>query len=151
MRIENILLIILLLAIAVICTTFVISYKKIKEAELNIAKYEINTRSTIDASIPAVLNLIIEDCFNDYQVMILAPKDELYISDDREREIRSDLVNKVTERLSTEAVQKLSQFYNIKNIGNIIADKIYITVMNYVVTHNSIIMSESAKNKGVSD
>lgn len=137
----------IIIAILIILCLSVYTYKKIKEAELKLAKYDINVRSTIDASIPAILDLIIDDCFTDYQVMILIPKNELYISDQREKEIRNDLVCKVIERLSDEAIEKMSQFYNVRNIDKIIADKIYITVMNYVVNHNKMITDKEKINK----
>lgn len=136
-----------LIGILILLAMSIYTYKAVKNAELKLAKYEINTRSTIDSSIPAILDLIIDDCFTDYQVMILIPKNELYISDQREKEIRNDLVCKVVERLSDEAIEKISQFYNVKNIDKIIGDKIYITVMNYVVNHNKMITAQEKINK----
>lgn len=136
-----------LIGILILLAMSIYTYKTAKNAELKLAKYEINTRSTIDSSIPAILDLIIDDCFTDYQVMILIPKNELYISDQREKEIRNDLVCKVVERLSDEAIEKISQFYNVKNIDKIIGDKIYITVMNYVVNHNKMITAQEKINK----
>ena len=127
---------ILLVAIIILGFLFYFTYKRTKYEFIRLTKYDINSRSTVDASIPNILDLIIDDCFTDYQIMILIPKNELYITDEREKEIRSDLIYKVTERLSAEAIEKLSQLYNVRNIDKIIADKIYITVMNYVVNHN---------------
>ena len=61
----------------------------------------------------------------------------MFISDEREKKIREDLVEIVTDRLSPATLDKIGLFYNVREIDKIIADKIYITVMNYRVEHNT--------------
>lgn len=102
----------------------------------DITMYQIHTSAQIDGSIPEILDLIIQESFTDYQVKYLTPANDGYINSDREAEIRKDLVAVVTSRISSAAIDKISLFYNIKNIADIIADKIYILVMNYVIEHN---------------
>ena len=68
--------------------------------------------------------------------MILIPKREMYISDEREQEILSDLAAKVAERISPNLIERLSQFYNPNSIDKIIADKISIAVSNYIINNN---------------
>lgn len=144
MYITGFLFVILLLFIAIVVLAFCCygTYKQTKQSLIQLTKYDINCRTSIDASIPHILDLIIDDCFTDYKIMVLIPKNESYITAEREKEIRSDLIHKLTERLSPEAVEKLSIFYNIKNIDKVIADKIYITVMNYCIEHNQVLPSE---------
>lgn len=118
-----------------------------KEME-RLTEYNINVVSNIDQSIPTLLEIIIKDCFDDYKIKELLPLDEQYINSEGEKKIRDGLVVMVTDRISRATLDKLSLFYNPANIGTIIGDKIYITVMNYVVEHNNTIMSqESNKNK----
>ena len=112
---------------------------------MELGRYSTNVQAVIDKNIPLLLNDIIDDCFRDYEIMVLVPKNELYITDEREKEIRNDLVGKVVERLSPMALDKISLFYNVHRIDEIIADKVYITVMNYVVSHNSLIEQESSR------
>ena len=112
--------------------------KKLEEITL----YQINVSATIDQSIPEILDLIIQESFTDYQVKYLAPMNEGFINEEREAAIRKDLVQMVSLRISNAALDKLSLFYNIKNIADIIADKIYICVMNYVTEHNSVYMKD---------
>ena len=107
--------------------------KEMKE----MAMYQINTAAKIDSSIPEILDLIINESFNDYKVRMLLPLEEGYINSTREDEIRKGLVAIVTNRISSAALDKLSLFYNIKNIADILADKIYIIVMGYVIDHNA--------------
>lgn len=107
--------------------------KKLEE----ITMYQIHVSSQIDTSIQDVLNMIIQESFTDYLVKYLVPLEEGYINSEREAEIRRDLVNLVTRRISNAVLDKLSLFYNIENIADILADKIYIIIMNYVIEHNN--------------
>ena len=129
--------------LAIGCTIMLILYhignKKHQRDLLELSRYSINVQAIIDNSIPQILENIINDAFQDYQIMVLIPKNELYITDEREKEIRRDLVEKVVNRISPMAIDKISLFYNVHRIDEIIADKVYITVMNYVVSHNEII------------
>ena len=94
-------------------------------------------------SIPEILNLIIQDCFTDYKVKTLLPLQEGFINATREDQIRQALVEMVSGRISNAALDKLSLFYNIQNIAAIMADKIYITVMQYVIDHNATVTNQS--------
>ena len=112
--------------------------KKIEQ----LTEYNIHTSANIDISIPEILNLIIQDSFTDYKVKTLLPLQEGYINSTREDQIRQALVEMVSGRISNAALDKLSLFYNIKNIAAIIADKIYITVMQYVIEHNATVTNQ---------
>ena len=100
--------------------------------------YQAHISAIISKDIIDILNCIIDDCFKDYQVKYLVPKyNNSYISEEAEAEIRRDLVELVTSRISDAAMDKISLFYNKRNIARIIGDKIYIAVTNYVVENNS--------------
>lgn len=120
----------------VLFAIMIIENNKHKKRMESITRYQINSSAMIDASIPGTLDLIINESFLDYQVKFLLAE-ELYITEERESEIRKDIVLLVTKRISNNALDKLSMFYNISNIADIMADKIYISVMNYVVEHNT--------------
>lgn len=146
-------IIILCIALAVLAIGVVIilclyyrSNKKHQQELLELGRYSSNISAIIDNSIPQILEMIINDAFQDYQIMELIPKGELYITDEREKEIRKALVEKVVTRISPMALDKVSLFYNIHQIDEIIADKVYITVMNYVVDHNSVISARDNTN-----
>lgn len=123
--------IITLSAISIICT-----WKNQKIAQ-KLLKYQIDVNSTIDKSIPEILDLVITECFNDYRIKFLDPVENGHINAEREAEIRKDLIDIVTGRISEATLNKLSLFYNINSIADILGDKIYICVMNYVIAHNS--------------
>ena len=128
-----------IIAVAMIVLTAIVIYtnnKHRKKAE-ELARYQMHITSNIDKSIPEILDLIINESFADYKVKFLIPLNEEYINTEREAEIRTELVQVVSSRISNAAIDKLSLFYNPKNIAEIIADKIYIAVMNYTVEHNA--------------
>lgn len=106
--------------------------KKLEDIEI----YKIHTSANISKDIPEILNLIIQESFDDYKIKTLLPLEEGIINSTREDEIRKALISIVTSRISDAALNKLSLFYNINNIADILADKIYITVMDYVLNHN---------------
>lgn len=127
--------VILLTLIFTIAIIIIISYKHLKKME-ELEMYKIHTGSVIDMSIPGILDLIIQESFDDYKVKILEVKPVEYISEEKEIEIRGELANIVSSRISPAAIEKLSLFYNKNNIADIIADKIYIAVVAYVVDYN---------------
>lgn len=117
----------------------IVSNNKYRKCLEKLSYYQINTAAKIDQSIPELLELIINESFRDYQIMNLDNLNEYYINSDREAQIRKELVTLVTNRISNASLDKLSLFYNLENIANILADKIYIVVMDYVVSHNTSI------------
>lgn len=119
--------------------------RKNQQAVQEIMKYQINVNASIDRSIPEILDLVIMDCFNDYKIKFLEPIEHGFITAEREIEIRKELVSIVTGRISEATLDKLSLFYNINSIADILADKIYICVMNYVVDHNKNFLNVSEK------
>ena len=143
----SIALAIFLIGSLVVIILFYRSNRKHQAQLMELGRYSTNVQAVIDKNIPELLNDIIDDCFRDYEIMVLIPKNELYITDEREKEIRSDLVQKVVDRLSPMALDKISLFYNVHRIDEIIADKVYITVMNYVFTHNNVISGNSQEKK----
>lgn len=109
--------------------------KKLEE----LTEYQINVSANIDSSIPEILDLIIQESFTDYQIKFLAHRELGYINEEEEIKIREGLINVISLRISDASLDKLSLFYNKKNIADILADKIYIAVMNYVIEHNKSI------------
>lgn len=127
--------VVLLAIIGMLIFVIISNWKHRKNME-RLTMYQINVTSTIDSSIPEILSMVIRECFEDYQIKSLLPLEEGFINSTREAEIRRGLVEIVTSRLSSATLDKLSLYYNIKNIADIIADKVYITVLNYVIKHN---------------
>lgn len=143
----SITLAIFLIGVLIVVFLFYRNNRRHQEHLLELGRYSTNVQAIIDKNIPNLLDEIIEDCFRDYEIMVLIPRNEMYITDEREKEIRNDLVQKVVDRISPMALDKISLFYNVHKIDEIIADKVYITVMNYVVSHNDLIGRDQANNE----
>lgn len=135
--------ILLIIGILILAAISLINTHKNQKAVQEIMKYQIHVNADINSSIPEILDLVITECFNDYRIKFLEPIEQGYITSEREIEIRSDLVRIVTGRISEATLDKLSLFYNINSIADILADKIYICVMNYVVDHNKNFLNVS--------
>lgn len=127
-----------LIVCSIMCTFSILHRRKIEKMTM----YQLHTGSVIDMSIPELLSIVINESFDDYKIKELLPLNEDYINSEREAEIRRGLTSLVTSRISEAVLDKLSLFYNIENIAEILADKIYITVMNYVLEHNTNLVQE---------
>lgn len=127
---------ILVIGVITLSALSIINTRKNQKAAQNLLKYQIDVNSNIDKSIPEILDLVIMECFNDYRIKFLEPVELGHINAEKEAEIRSDLVSIVTGRISEATLNKLSLFYNINSIAEVLGDKIYICVMNYVIEHN---------------
>lgn len=136
---------ILVIGIIVLSAISIINTRQNQKAAQKLLKYQIDVNSNIDKSIPEILDLVIMECFNDYRIKFLEPIEHGHITAEREAEIRSDLVSIVTGRISEATLNKLSLFYNINSIADILADKIYICVMNYVIEHNKEFLNIDSK------
>ena len=132
-----VLIIILAIILVTLATIVVITNIRYKKKLLDMSMYQIKTSAQIDGSIPEILSLVIDECFNDYKVKELLSIENEYINSEKEAEIRRGLTDIVTHRISNATLDKLSLFYNITDIAEILADKIYITVMNFAIAHNN--------------
>ena len=124
------------MALAALIIQLVLNYKY-RKIIIQQSEHRLHISAQIDKTIPELLEYIIQESFRDYKATTLVPLNEDYINEEREKEIRAELVNIVGERISPIALEKIAIFYNEGNIAKVIADKIYITVMTYVVEHNS--------------
>lgn len=124
------------MALAALIIQLVLNYKY-RKIMIQQSEHRLHISAQIDKTIPELLEYIIQESFRDYEATTLVPLNEDYINEEREKEIRAELVNIVGERISPITLEKIAIFYNEDNIAKVIADKIYITVMTYVVEHNS--------------
>lgn len=125
--------------IAVIITLLVVVtiwYRTKKEAT-RIMEYSVNVNAVIDDTIPALLESITAETFNDY-LMIHAEYVGLeYINSETETKIMKDVGALVSRRISPASLTKLSLYYNLQYISEIISDKIYLLTTSYVVNKNT--------------
>lgn len=107
---------------------------KLEELE----KYKLHLQAKI-TDIPNMLEDLINESFIDYNAKYLVSYTS-YITEEKEKEIRTELIDVILARMSDVVLEKLYTYYNPKEIGSILADKIYILVSEYTIQHNEKIL-----------
>lgn len=113
-------------------------YKLIQREAARVSTYVLHISTPLDPHITEVLDNMCTECLNDYIVLSAELFNIEYINDDLEKKIQHDILEMVTERISPAFIDKLSIYYNPKNINDLIARKVVITVTGYVVNVNNI-------------
>lgn len=124
--------------LTIVITLFLLSFIFYLNTKNKIAKLSLALTIPLDNTINSSLDTLIEDCFNEYIILNKAYKKKEYISADDEKKISSDLGTMVSNRISETMYNKLSQYYNSKAIPEVISNKIYMRVLNYSITMNTV-------------
>lgn len=122
---------------AALCIAFIMYYK-IKQRVLRLKEYEININANIDSTIQDLLEAFVAECFNDYIVLNVAYRQIEFINDEMEDKIRKGVADLVADRMSSAMLDKLSLYYNVQSIGEVISNKIYLQVLDYTLNNNAI-------------
>lgn len=109
---------------------------KLEELE----RYKLHLQTKVN-DIPTMLEDLINESFIDYNAKYLASY-TTYITEEKEKEIRTELIDVILARMSDVVLEKLYTYYNPKEIGSILADKIYILVSEYTIQHNERILNK---------
>ena len=135
----TILSIITLISIIAIGTSMVYVYHIHKKELEKIMNYEINIEAKIDNEIPNILETYVVSIFTDYKLKFLEADESLiYINGEKEIQILHDIGDLCSKRLSPAMVDKLSLFWKREHIAEVISDKIYLVVMQYVASFNAV-------------
>ena len=87
--------------------------------------------------INSFLNSFLSDCMQDYIMNNIMTKVGLeFIKSDMEIQIREDMVDLVSARISPMIRKKISMYYNDSYFGTLLAEKIYVMVTLYVSDFN---------------
>lgn len=97
------------------------------------------------------LDDIIAECMTEYTIFNNYDKEDSYITEAEQDKIREELTNMVSSKISNVLIKKLSLYYNSESIYTIIAMKINVFIMNYVITNNKISDSKTIKQGTASD
>lgn len=131
--------IVLMIALTILCFVQIIHIiAKIKyiKNETELERYNIEINSDINADIDTELEIFIAKNFDEYCAVNLFFADVDYIKDDHENKIKAEVGELIANRISPVFLRKLSLYYNTKNISDIIAKKLYLNVMNFVIEKN---------------
>ena len=109
---------------------------KFKYDELELKKYDIDTHLNVTDNIETRLDTVIESCFQEYSLMNLIYKTNLYIKEEEEIQISKDICSLVSDRISPVMLKQLELYYNEDAIYDVIAKRVYFKVTNFVIEHN---------------
>lgn len=115
----------------------VIKILKQRDAKIKLKRYEIDINHKYDILIEAQLDNLIDGVFDEYRLYNLEYKDNEYIKAMEEKKIIEDICEMVTKRMSPIFITQLSTYFNIDNLGSIIATKISTKVAEYRVLRNT--------------
>lgn len=94
-----------------------------------------------------LLDKIIQDTFSRYEIMNLAHKRNLYITEEMQTKIIADITKEIFYGLSDNVLDKLSLIYKKDHIEDIIVQKIQMLVLSYTIETNGNYVEE--KNKSI--
>lgn len=83
-----------------------------------------------------ILDKIIDQAFERYQILKLRHLDNLHITDKLQTQMIYDLTKNVLDTISDNVLNKLSLIYKKEYIEDIIVQKIQLVVMNFVIDIN---------------
>lgn len=114
-------------------TCSIINYLNTKN---KILRYNIILNVKISEEDIKILDIIINNSFEEYLILNEIYKDVDYITSEHENKICKELTNIVGKRISESLFERLSLYYNKKELPYIISNRIYLVVMNYTMSHN---------------
>ena len=83
-----------------------------------------------------ILDRIVEESFNYYQLLNLSGKDNAYINEDTQQKIIYDVLSNVLSSVSDSIIGKLSLIYKKDYIEDLIARKVQLVVLDYTISIN---------------
>lgn len=108
-----------------------------QDNKIELEKYKHDTTIDIDNKIDEKLDLVVEQCFEEYTILNLAYKSDYYIKEEEETEINKKICALVAQRLSDALYEQLCILYNEEAITDIIAKRVYFKTTNFVMEHNN--------------
>ena len=116
---------------------FIAIYNRNNREKNRIQEFNITANLSIDHTIGEKLDKFISDGLTEYLILnINLLEGNQYINEEMENTIREGFTTFISDRISPIFMQQLSMYYNIDNIHQVIGNKIYIAVTNYVASMN---------------
>ena len=108
-----------------------------RDKKIALSKYEIDIKYGPIFDIERQLDILIDSVFDEYKIYNLEFRSDSYIKELEEKKIIEELSDIVLERISPVFLTQLSTYFNINNLGNVIASKISLKVMEYRISKNT--------------
>lgn len=116
----------------------VFSFINVLKVKNMIEQHRIQLDYEIDTTVPETLDKMIIESFEEYMILNESFNNVDFLSKDMEERISHGVNDVVSRKLSNVFKIKLATYYNEENIPEIIAQKIYILVMNHSIKVNGI-------------
>lgn len=128
---------IVFLAICIYAGVVIYLWNNHRKETNRLLEYQINISTELTDSMPELIDRIVQETFKEYSLLNLEYKQD-YINEEQEGNILKEVSTLVSNRISPALLSKFSLYYNLDHISDIIGNKIYLTVMGYVMDKNSI-------------
>lgn len=106
-----------------------------KHRELDILEYDKLSKETFE-SIMKLVDQIITDIFDRYTIMSMELQDEVYINEEMINKIMFDVLKETYQCISPQVLDKLTTIYNRTYVDDVIAKKVQMLTMGYVIQVN---------------
>lgn len=117
-----------------VCNTWNKSIE-VKHRELNITEYDKINKNTFDSTMDLV-DEIITDVFTRYTIMNTELKDDLYMNEEMINEMMFNVLKEAYTSISPQLLNKLNSIYNREYVDDVIAKKVQMLTMSYVIQTN---------------
>ena len=124
----------ILISTIIICRTWSRSIDA-KHRELSILESKEINKDTFDTTMTLV-DKILEDIFVRYTIMNTESKDDLYMNEEMINKMMFEVLKEAYTTLSTQIMNKLTSIYNSSYVDDMIAKKVQLMTMNYVISVN---------------
>lgn len=127
---------IFLCVVLIVITYLSIRLIKYFERKNNIALDRLVLDTIIDDSAVDALDAIIKECIEEYIILNPMNSNTTYITTAMEKEIIDFVSTNTSERISPMLIKKLGYKYNEEFIPGLIGSRVYLAVMDYVLSVN---------------
>lgn len=124
----------ILISTIIICRTWSKSIDA-KHRELSILESKEISKETFDTTMTLV-DKILEDIVVRYTIMNTESKDSLYMNEEMINEMMINVLREAYLTISPQIMNKLSSIYNRTYVDDMIAKKVQLLTMNYVISVN---------------
>lgn len=107
----------------------------LKHRELNIKELDKVTKESFDSTMN-VVEEIINDIFTRYTIMNTELKDDLYMNEDMIHDMMFNVLKETYLCMSPQLMSRLVTIYNSDYVDDIIAKKVQMITMSYVIQVN---------------
>lgn len=124
----------ILISTIIICRTWNRSIDA-KHRELSILESKEINKDTFDTTMTLV-DKILEDIFVRYTIMNTESKDDLYMNEEMINKMMFEVLKEAYATISPQIMNKLTIIYNSSYVDDMIAKKVQLLTMNYVISVN---------------